>query len=266
MSRRWLLNLLVTLICLVLVAPIVIVVVLSFSGEGYLRFPPRSLSLHWYARVFGDIRWQRSLLTSAGVALGTCLLSTSVGFLAAYAFVRGEFRRKKLWLSLLLLPLIVPTIITAIALYFLAAQLGLVGNVVWLAICHSVVALPIVLLILVSALQTVDLNLERAALGLGAGRLMLFRRVVLPLAAPGLASAALFSFLASFDELVIALFLAGVKAQTLPVRIWNSLLLEVEPTIAAVSAFLIGVTILVLLIDWSVRRARQGSRRRATLA
>jgi putative spermidine/putrescine transport system permease protein len=262
MRRRWL-GALVALFCLVLVAPILIVVVLSFSGEGYLHFPPRSFSLQWYQRFFGDVRWQRSLLTSAGVALGTSLIATSLGFLAAYAFVRGRFRAKKLLLSLLLLPLIVPTIITAIALYFLAARLGLVGNLAWLAVCHSVVALPVVLLILVSTLQSVDPNLERAAQGLGAGRVMLFARVVLPLAAPGLFSAALFAFLASFDELVIALFLAGVKAQTLPVRIWNSLLLEVEPTIAAVSSFLIGVTMLVLLVDWSVRRLWPGARRRA---
>jgi len=260
-GRRALLNAVVALLCAMLVAPIVIVVILSFSGEGYLRFPPRSASLQWFARFFGDIRWQRSLLTSAGIAFATCVIATSLGFLAAYAFVRGRLPRKKLLLSLALLPLIVPSVITAIALYFLSAQLDLVGNVLWIAVCHSVVALPIVLIILISALQTVDLNLERAALGLGAGPAMMFRRIVLPLAAPGILSAALFSFLASFDELVIALFLAGVKAQTLPVRIWNSLQLEVEPTIAAVSSFLIGVTLLVLLVDWSVRRARRGARR-----
>jgi ABC-type spermidine/putrescine transport system permease subunit II len=143
----------------------------------------------------------------------------------------------------------VPTVITAIAMYFLSARLHLVGNLLWIGICHAVIAPPIVLLILLSALQGVDVNLERAALSLGASRARLLPRVVVPLAALGLISAALFAFLASFDELIISLFLTGVLAQTLPVRIRNRLHLEIEPTIAAVSAFLIGITALVLLLD-----------------
>jgi putative spermidine/putrescine transport system permease protein len=156
----------------------------------------------------------------------------------------------------MLMPLIVPHVITAIAMYFLTARFGLVGNVVWIAVCHATVVLPIVLLILLSSLQAVDINLERAGLSLGAGRLYVFRRVVIPLAFPGIMSGALFAFLASFDELIISLFLAGVRAQTLPVRIWNSLHLEVEPIIAAVSAFLIAVTGAVLVLDGVVRHLR----------
>ena len=119
-----------------------------------------------------------------------------------------------------------------------------------------VFALPIVLLILLSALQNVDINLERAALSLGSSRFGVFTKVVVPLALPGIISAALFAFLASFDELVISLFLAGVKSETLPVRIWNSLHLQVEPVIAAVSAFLIGVTGFILLLDTLLRQLR----------
>ena len=244
------------LICLLLMAPIVIVVVLSFSGQGYLRFPPSGFSLRWFSRFLGDPQWRASLWISTLVALIACVLATLVGFLAAYAFVRGDFPGKKLLLSLFLMPIIVPTVITSIALYFLAARLHLVGNLFCLGVCHAVIALPVVLLILLSALHGVDANLERAALSLGASRLRMFVRVVVPLSAPGLVSAALFAFLASFDELVISLFLAGVRSQTLPVRIWNSLHLEVEPTIAAVSAFLIGVTGLVLLLDAALRGGR----------
>jgi ABC-type spermidine/putrescine transport system permease subunit II len=158
----------------------------------------------------------------------------------------------------MLLPVIVPSVITAIAMYFLSAKFGLIGNILWIGVCHAVMALPLVLLILLSTLQGVDLNLERAALSLGASRLRLFLKVVLPIALPGLLSAAMFAFLASFDELIISLFLAGVRAQTLPVKIWNSLHLEIEPVIAAVSAFLIAVTGTVLLIDGVVRRLRTG--------
>jgi ABC-type spermidine/putrescine transport system permease subunit II len=248
----------VVLSCLVLMAPIVIVVVLAFSGEGYLQFPPASLSLRWFVRVLGDPQWRASLWFSMVIAAVACVLATAVGFFAAYAFVRGDFPGKKLLLSLLLLPIIVPTVITSIAMYFLSAKLHLVGNLFWIGTCHAVIALPVVLLILLSSLQGVDANLERAALSLGASRSRMFLKVVVPLAAPGLVSGALFAFLASFDELIISLFLTGIRAQTLPVRIWNSLHLEIEPTIAAVSAFLIGITALVLLLD-ALLRGRRGA-------
>jgi ABC-type spermidine/putrescine transport system permease subunit II len=262
--RRWtasLLRVYVAAMCVLLLAPIVIVVILAFSGDGYLHFPPGSLSLRWFDRYFGDVQWQRSLLSSLIIATIACLVSTTIGFFAAYAFLRIEFRAKKLLLSLMLTPIIVPSIITAIAMYYLAGKLGLIGSYLWLGLCHAVIAMPIVLLILLAALHAVDPNLERAALGLGGSRTRVFCRVVLPIAFPGVLSAALFAFLASFDELLISLFLSGVYAQTLPVRIWNSLNLEVEPTIAAVSAFLIGVTTLILAAE-AVLRARLGQRRR----
>jgi ABC-type spermidine/putrescine transport system permease subunit II len=256
-----LLRLYVGLACVCLLAPIAIVVILAFSGDGYLRFPPSALSLQWFARFFGGLPWQRSLLSSLVIGAIACAVSTTIGFFAAYAFLRSEFRGKKFALSLMLTPIIVPSIISAIAMYYLAGRLGLIGNFLWLGLCHAVIAMPIVLLILLSALHAVDPNLERAALGLGASRLRVFSRVVLPIVLPGLMSAALFAFLASFDELLISLFLAGVQAQTLPVRIWNSLNLQVEPTIAAVSAFLIAVTTLILAVD-GVLRHRLGQRRR----
>lgn len=242
--------------CLLMMAPIVIVCVLAFSGEGYLRFPPETFSVRWFSAFFGDTRWRQSLWSSLIIALIACAISTVLGFFAAYAFVRGDFKAKKIVLSALLIPIIVPHVITAIAMYFVTAKFGLVGNVVWIGFCHAVVTLPIVVLILLSSLQGVDINLERAGLSLGGSRIYVFRRVVIPLAFPGIMSSALFAFLASFDELIISLFLAGVRSQTLPVRIWNSLHLELEPVIAAVSAFLIAVTGIVLAIDMLLRSLR----------
>jgi putative spermidine/putrescine transport system permease protein len=257
------LGIYVGVMCVLMLAPIVIVVILAFSGDGYLHFPPSSLSLQWFARLFGDVQWQRAMLTSLIIGVIACVVSTTIGFFCAYAFLRAEFPGKKLLLSLMLTPIIVPNIITAIAMYYLAGKLRLIGNLLWLGLCHAVIAMPIVLLILLSALQAVDPNLERAALGLGSSRLRVFFRVVLPIALPGVMSAALFAFLASFDELLISLFLAGVRTQTLPVRIWNSLNLQVEPTIAAVSAFLIAVTCVILGVD-GVLRHRRGQRRVGT--
>jgi ABC-type spermidine/putrescine transport system permease subunit II len=255
----------VAAMCVCLLAPIVIVVILAFSGNGYLHFPPTALSLQWFARFFGNPQWQRALLSSLIIGAIACAVSTTIGFFAAYAFLRADFRGKKLLLSLMLTPIIVPSIITAIAMYYLAGELGLIGNFLWLGLSHAVIAMPIVLLILLSALQAVDPNLERAALGLGGSPVRVFCRVVFPIALPGILSAALFAFLASFDELLISLFLAGVRAQTLPVRIWNSLNLQVEPTIAAVSAFLIGVTSLILAADGLLRHRRAQRRRQRDL-
>lgn len=254
--RATLLRALVVLLCAGLLAPIVIVIIASFSGDGYLKFPPESLSLRWYERFLGDGRWRGAILNSLVIAAMACVFSTFLGFLAAYAMMRGGFRLKQALTSFLLMPLIVPHVVTAVALYFLSARFGLVGFKPWIAVAHTVVALPVVLVILQSALQTVDPNLERAAMVFGCTRWGVFRRVVLPLALPGVVSAALFSFLTSFDEVIISLFLAGIRSETLPVRIWNSLLLEVEPTIAAVSTLLIAVTILALVADWVVRTLR----------
>ena len=250
------LNVYVAIAGVTLMAPIVIITILAFGSQGYMKFPPEAYSLRWFETFFGDPRWRSALWSSTVIALIACVVSTFLGFFAAYAFVRSDVRGKKLLLSFMLLPLIVPHVITAIAMYFMSGPFKLVGNVFWIGICHACIALPIVLLILLSALQNVDINLERAALSLGSSRFGVFTKVVVPLALPGIISAALFAFLASFDELVISLFLAGVKSETLPVRIWNSLHLQVEPVIAAVSAFLIGVTGLILLLDTLLRQLR----------
>ncbi|MCG3189350.1 MAG: Inner membrane ABC transporter permease protein YdcV [Burkholderiaceae bacterium] len=243
-------------ISLVLIAPIAILIIVSFSGQAYLKFPPDSFSLRWFETFLRDARWQESIWLSVRIGLIACAFATAIGFFAAYALVRGRFPGKTVVLSVLLTPMIIPSVVTAIAIYFMSAAVGLVGSVLWLGFCHAVVALPVVVLILLSTLNGVDENLERAALSLGASRTRVFTHVVAPLAAPGLASAALFAFLTSFDELLISLFLADVRSQTLPVRIWNSLHLDVEPTIAAVNAFLIAVTGVVLALE-AVLRARR---------
>lgn len=244
------------LACLLLLGPIVVVVVVSFSGDAYLMFPPQRLSLQWYSRFLGDGRWRAALVNSLLTGAICCVVSTSLGFLAAYGFVRGRLAFRGVLMAIMLLPLIVPSIITAIAIYFLSVKLGLIGSRLWLALAHAAVALPVVVILAQSVLAGVDPALERAAMVHGCTRWGVLRRVVLPLAAPGIVSAALFAFLASFDELVISLFVAGVGGQTLPVRIWNSLTMELEPTIAAVSTVLIAVTVAVLLADLGVRRWR----------
>jgi putative spermidine/putrescine transport system permease protein len=233
-------------VLLFLIAPVIIILIVSFSGAHYLSFPPPYLSLRWYQRFLGTPSWRQAIGVSTQVALLTMLFATALGLLAALALVRGRFRGKGVIYAVLLSPLIVPTIITAIGLYFFFVRLKATGSIVAMALGHTVLALPVVVIIMAAALQGFDIRLEQAALSLGASRLTALRRITLPLILPGLLSAALFAFLTSFDELLIPLFLSGVEVQTLTVRVWNSLVLEVDPTIAAVSSFLIGVTAVVL--------------------
>lgn len=237
-----------------LIAPVVIILIVSFSAADYLSFPPPGLSLRWYQRFFVGAVWRKAIGVSLQVALLTTVFATLAGFLASLALVRGRFRWKGAIYAFLLSPTIVPTIITAIALYFFFVRFKWTGSILAMALGHTVLALPVVVIIMAATLQGFDLRLEQAALSLGASRLLALRRITLPLIAPGIFSAALFAFLTSFDELLIPLFLSGVEVQTLTVRIWNSLLLEVDPTIAAVSSFLIGVTTAILGASAFLRR------------
>lgn len=242
-----------------LIAPVVIILIVSFSGADYLRFPPPSLSLRWYQRFVGVPGWRAAIEVSVRVAGLTMIFATALGILASLGLVRGRFRWKGAIYAFLLSPTIVPTIITAIALYFFFARFKATGSILAMALGHTVLALPVVVIIVSATLQGFDIRLEQAALSLGASRLLALRRITLPLIGPGILSAALFAFLTSFDELLIPLFLSGVKAQTLTVRIWNSLLLEVDPTIAAVSSFLIGLTTAILGASAVLRRRGEAS-------
>jgi ABC-type spermidine/putrescine transport system permease subunit II len=252
----------VSLFCLVMLGPIVVVVVVSFSGDAYLAFPPRTFSIQWYDRFLSDPQWRAALVNSIVAAAICSLIATTTGFMAAYAFARGRLSSRPFLIAVALMPLIMPSIVNAIAIYFLSVKLGLVGNRMWLAMTHAVMALPVVLIIAEAALRAFDPALERAAMVHGCTRLGVFRRVVAPIVAPSIFSGALFAFLASFDELLLALFVSGVDAQTLPVRIWNSLTLELEPTIAAVSAVLIFITVGALLLDASLRALASSTRSR----
>ncbi|MCC7273671.1 MAG: ABC transporter permease [Alphaproteobacteria bacterium] len=243
------------LVLLLLIAPIVIVAIVSFSSAESLTFPPPGFSLRWYERFLALPGWRRALWVSVQVATITMVLATLLGLLASLALVRGRFRGKGIVYAFVLSPMIVPTIITAVALYFFFVRVVGTGSILAMAIGHTVLALPIVVMVIASTLQGFDSRLEMAAFSLGAGRLTTFRRITVPIIAPAVLSAGLFAFLTSFDELLIPLFLAGVEAETLSVRIWNSLLLEVDPMIAAVSTLFVVVTMLVLGISALLRRA-----------
>ncbi|CAN7637256.1 ABC transporter permease [Brucella pseudogrignonensis] len=246
--------------CLVLfflILPILVIIPISFSADQYLKFPPSGFSLQWYRRFFLPPEWMESLWLSVRIAVMSTAMTLAIGVPGAIALVRGRFPGKNIIYAILLSPMIVPTIITGVAIYLFFSKLGMIGSPVAMALGHTVLALPLMIIIVSASLQGLDQRLEQAAYSLGAGRLQTFRHVTLPLIAPGVISGMLFSFLSSFDELIVPLFLAGTSSFTLPVRIWNSVFMQVEPTIAAVSSFLIGVTVIVLMISHFAQRLKR---------
>lgn len=240
-----------------LCAPLVIILILSFSSSPFLTFPPEGFSLRWYERFFERPDWTGAAMTSIRVALATMLLATLLGTAAAVALVRADFPGKAILAGFMISPIVVPTIVLAIAIYFVFARLGLVGTEIGLILAHSVLAIPFVVVVVSGALQSTDTLPERAARTLGAPPHVAFLRVTFPVLRPAVITAAFFAFLASFDELVIALFIAGTGARTLPKRMWEGIREEIDPTIAAVAAMLIGLTLLLLLFAEIARSRRK---------
>ncbi|WP_432826531.1 ABC transporter permease [Dactylosporangium sp. CA-092794] len=242
------------LVGILLIVPLVIVIAVSFSSSEFLAFPPPGLSLRWYDELLSRPQWSQTLWTSVVVAALATAISVVVGVCAAVALVRGRFPFKSAIYVAILTPLIVPEIVTSIAMFFLFSDLHLTDTVVAVAIGQSVVALPLVVLMVSATLQGFDETLERAAQGLGATPLVAFRTTTLPIIAPAVLSAALFAFLTSFDNLLIGLFMGGPSTRTLPVQIWTSVVMYVEPVIAAIGTVLVVGPVALFALAAGLRR------------
>ena len=237
-----------------LVLPILAVIPASFNPLSHLRLPPPGLSLRWYHAFFKDPEWVTSLLTSlrvAGLATG---LSLGLGTLAALGLERLGGRLRQTVTGLVLAPLIVPVMVTSIALYYLGQRVGLTGTTLGLALGHTLMCLPFVVLNVGVSLRGVDPTLARAAEGLGASPWRAFRTVTLPLILPGLVGGAVFAFIISFDEVVISMFLAGIQAKTLPVKMWEVIRLEITPVAAVASTLFVALTLVLFTLVRSVSR------------
>jgi putative spermidine/putrescine transport system permease protein len=241
-----------------LMAPLLVVVPMSFNDSSFFSFPPTRLSLRWYREFFASRDWVSATITSAQVGLVVAVASTVLGTLAALGLVRGRFPGRSLVRSFVLSPLITPVIVLAVALYYAFAHLRLNGTLTGLAIGHTILALPYVVVVIGASLEMFDVTLERAAMGLGAGPLRTFWRITLPLIRAGVLVGGLFAFLTSFDEVVIAIFVSGPTTMTLPRKMWDGIRYEINPTIAAASSLLIGFSWLVMLTTELLRR-RLGS-------
>ena len=229
-----------------LALPILIVVPMSFSSASSLEFPPPGFSLRWYAAFFGDPRWLAAAQNSLLVAVAASSAAVLLGGVAAYGLVRGRFRGRALLDGNFMAPLILPQVITAVALYIYFARIGLLGTIFGLIVGHTVLTVPYVILVMSVAIRSFDRRIEQVALSLGAAYPTMLRRVLLPNLAPSAAAAWIFAFIISFDEVIVTLFIAG-RFETIPKRMFNELILQVNPTITAIATLLIALSALTVI-------------------
>ncbi|HCS41520.1 MAG TPA: polyamine ABC transporter permease [Pseudomonas sp.] len=252
-ERVWFysLRILCGLILLFLILPVLVIIPLSFNSGSFLVYPLQGFSLHWYQDFFASAEWMRSLKNSIIVAPAATVLAMIFGTLAAIGLNRGDFPGKPLVMALVISPMVVPVVIIGVASYLFFAPLGLGNSFFSLIVVHAVLGVPFVIITVSATLQGFNQNLVRAAASLGASPLTAFRRVTLPLIAPGVISGALFAFATSFDEVVVTLFLAGPEQATLPRQMFSGIRENLSPTIAAAATLLIAFSVILLLtLEW----------------
>lgn len=246
-SSRVLLGAYCTLVGLFILVPTLVVVPLSFSSVRSLRFPPPGWSTRWYEEFFTSPAWRDSALTSLRISGVVTVLATVLGTMAAVALVNSRHRWTSAARALLVAPMIVPGVVIAVGMYYVFLRWQLTETFAGFVLAHTVLAIPIVVITVGASLQSFDTQLVRASQSLGAGPLTTFRTVTLPLILPGVLGGALFAFLTSFDESIVALFLSGPEMRTLPIEIFQSVTSSLDPTIAAASTILLALTTVAIL-------------------
>ncbi|MDE0441622.1 MAG: ABC transporter permease [Gammaproteobacteria bacterium] len=250
-----------------LVAPILVIVPLSFNAEPYftftegmLRLDPDAWSLRWYRSIVEDEQWGRALVNSMIIGVAATLLATTLGTVAALGLANSAMPARRLAMGILISPMITPVIIVAVGVFFFYSKLGLAQTHLGLIFAHAALGAPFVVITVTATLAGFDQTLMRAAASLGARPLTRFRRVQLPLIAPGVFSGGLFAFAASFDEVVVVLLMGGLEQRTIPRQMWSGIREQISPTILAVATLLIIFAVLVLFtVEWLRRRSSETS-------
>lgn len=235
-------------VALYFILPTLVVIPLSFSSGSAFQFPPKELTLHWYENFFTNPAWLGSLGNSFLVAILAALLATTVGTAAAVGLNRLTGRLAGFVRTLLMVSMVTPAIVVAVAVYISFLQWHLTGTLIGYVLAHAALGVPFVLVAVTSALGGFDPRLLRASASLGASPLRSFLRVTLPLISRGVLSGAIFAFVTSFDEVVIALFLRSPTFQTLPVQMYNSVTFELDPTISASSSLVVVAVTIIFLV------------------
>lgn len=246
-QRLWL-YLFAAVIMMLLVLPTLIVIPMSFSDSQYLEFPPETWSLRWYRNYFGSAEWMQATATSLKTAMLTMLVATPIGVLAAYALHASKLSYIRAAFVLLITPMMVPVVLIAVGAFYAYVKLQILYTITGLVLAHSLLAIPLVVIVTGSALQGFDMNLEQAARSLGAPRWRAFLTITLPQIRFAVVTSMLLSFLASFDEVVIAMFISGGDNPTLTRNMFNALRDQIDPTIAAISTIMILITTLMMVL------------------
>ncbi|WP_441922957.1 ABC transporter permease [Marmoricola sp. RAF53] len=231
-----------------LIAPTLVVIPLSFSSQQSYTFPPAGFSTRWYENFFTDPAWFDSAMLSLRVAGTVTVLATLLGTAAALGLVRGTGRWRGAVQALLMAPMIIPGVIVAIGIYYVFLKWHLSETFFGFVVAHTIMATPFVIVTVLASLATLDRQLEQAAAILGATPFRTLRSITLPLIAPGMLVGALFAFLTSFDESIVSLFLSGPINRTLPVQLYQSVTAEIDPTGAAAATLLIAITTSLLAV------------------
>jgi len=231
-----------------LLAPVMIVVPLSLSGEVYMSFPPASWSLRWYAEIAHSGKMIDAFVLSLKLAVLVTIVDLAVALPASYALVRLRPRGTELLKGIFTAPLLLPTIVLGLAMLIVFARLGLLATFQGLLFAHVVVTLPYALGVLSTALDALPLDRDEAAATLGAHPITVFRRITLPMMMPGVVAASALVFLVSFDEPVLSLFISGPRLTTLPVAMYHYVEDRADPLVAAASVVLVVLTLLVVVV------------------
>ncbi|MBI0325685.1 ABC transporter permease [Burkholderia plantarii] len=246
-----------TLVLAFLVAPILVIIPLSFNSGSYFSYPMEGFSLRWYAQAFGSADWQRAFANSLGIGALATLIATSLGTLAALGLARENFPFRPLIMPLLISPMIIPIVVVAAGFYLIFAPLGLVNSYLGVVLAHAALGTPFVVITVTASLLSFDQSLLRASAGLGARPWTTFRRVTLPLITPAVATGGVFAFATSFDEVIVILFIGGPDQRTVPRQMWSGIRDQIDPSILAVATVLIAFAIALFgCINWLHGRTR----------
>lgn len=242
---------------LFLLLPSLVIIPISFGGGQELTFPPKNFSLDLFVQFFQDPAWWGAAIKSLIVAAITTVISLAIGVPGAYALARSEFRGRKLLEVLTLAPMLVPVVVLGLGMYMHLSALSLVDSLMGVALAHTVLVVPFVMVAVGSGLRHADPALETVALMMGASRTRIFLEVVLPQVKTSVLVGAMFAFLISFDEVVIAYFITGPGSTTLPVKMYSAIRWEVSPILAAVSTLLTVVSLAICLGIMALQPAQE---------